>query len=154
MSSVPDLSNEEKHSPSSSLYLHAAIAGAGQAINAWLRRIKRGPTYLFEVGGVECALEFFTGHWAGVAPYGMVEGGRWRWGRLESGDPDKDGSGEDILLDVALGRPLARGMQGRRHRAKFPPYPPGSDLTQAEVEAHAAAQAEENLTKLDLRVVP
>ena len=153
MSDASNLPDEERHPPGSPPYLHAATVGAGQAINAWLRQIERGPVYLFEVAGMECALEFFTGHWAGVVPYGMVEGGRWRWGRLESGDPDEDETGEDILLDVALSRAPVRGRQGRRHRAKFPPYP-GDDLTQAEIETHAASRAKENLKKLDLRAVP
>ena len=144
---------DEKHPSGSSLYLHAAVAGAGEAINAWLKQIKRGPTYLFEFEGVECALEFFTGHWEGVVPYGMVEGGRWRWGRLDAGDPDEDETGEDILLDVALGRSPVRGRAGRCHRAKFPPYPGGA-LTQAEIRAHAAKRAEENLYALILREMP
>ena len=149
----PTLPKEKKHAPGSPAYLHAATSGAGEAIHRWLCQIKRGPTYLFAVAGVECALEFCTGHWAGVAPYGMAEGGRWRWGRLESGDPDEDESGEDILLDAALGRPPVRGRAGRRHRAEFPAYP-GGDLTQAEIKAHAATRAEQNLQKLVLHEVP
>ena len=135
------------------MYLYAATAGAGRAINQWLRQIERGPMYLFEVGGVECALDFLTGHWAEVAPYAMVEGGRWRWGRLESGDPDDDETGEDILLDVTLSRPLAKGRAGRRHRATFPPYA-DCDLTKKEIEFHSIVRAEENLRKLTLRKMP
>jgi hypothetical protein len=150
MSTASNPSTAEKYSPGCPMYLHAATAGAGQAINEWLRRIERCPMYLFEVSGVECALEFFTSQWPGAVPYGMVEGGRWRWGRLESGDPDEDESGEDILLDVALSRPRVRGRQGRRYRANFPPYADGG-LSQAEIEAYAVIRAVENLGKLSLR---
>jgi hypothetical protein len=147
-----DLFQNEEYPSGSSAYLNAATAGARKAIQNWLGRLERGPMYLFEVAGTECALEFFTGHWEGVAPYGMVKGGRWRWGRIDAGDPDADESGEDILLDVALGRTPAPGKRGNRRRA-LSPYS-DSDLTQVEIEAHALARAEENLEKLALHKMP
>ena len=140
---------EQRYSSGEPMYLHVATAAVRSVIVEWLNTLERGPVYLFEVESVECALEFVPDHAEGFAPHGLVEGGRWRWGRLESGDPDEDETGEDILLDVALSRPLARGRQGRRHRTAFPPYR-GGDLTHAEVAEYAVVRAKVNLGRLSL----
>ena len=91
-----NLFGEEKYDPRDPAYLRAAESAAHLAISDWLESVHAEHMYLFEVDGVECALERFTGHWGMEA--------RWRWGRTAAGDPDEDESGENILLDVALGR--------------------------------------------------
>ncbi len=134
-------------------YRRTAAEAARQATLEWLRGVDRRSMHLFEADGVECALEFFTGHWEGVVPYGMTEEGRWRWGRVDAGDPDEDESGEDVLLEVALGRTLSSDPPTSRRR---PPLSPFSDaeLTTAAIRTHALARAKERLSKLVLRHLP
>lgn len=91
MSPILHFPTDEGYLPGSSMYLHVATVGAGRAINRWLRRIERGLTYRFEVERIECSLEFSTEPGVEIATYALVEGGRWRWGRLDNGDPDEDG---------------------------------------------------------------
>ncbi len=134
-------------------YGRTATEAARQAVQEWLQHVDRRSMQLFEVDGVECALEFFAGHWEGVAPYGMAEGGRWRWGRVDAGDPDEDESGEDVLLDVALGRTLSADPATGRRRPAFPPFS-DAELTTAAIRTHALARAEENLSRLVLRHFP
>ena len=135
-------------------YRRTAAGAARKAIQEWLRRVDRRSMHSFDVNGVKCALEFFTGHWGGVEPYGMVEGGRWRWKRLDAGDPDEDESGEDVLLEVALGRPLSpEPPEGLRKRRPFPAFSEG-ELTTAEIRTLSLARAKENLAKLVLRRLP
>ncbi len=42
-----------------------AESAAREAIQQWLHGLNRAGLYTFEVDGVECALEFFRGHWDG-----------------------------------------------------------------------------------------
>ena len=113
-----NLFGDERYSLRHPEYLRVAEAAAQLAIAEWLQGIDREQMHLFEVDGVECALECFTGHWGTDA--------RWRWGRTAAGDPDEDDSGEDILLDVALGRKVARPDRRRRVGGlELPPYAEG-----------------------------
>ena len=118
-----------------------AESAARFAVVEWLQGLDREHMHLFEVDGVECALECFTGHWGTEA--------RWRWDRTAAGDPDEDDSGEDILLDVALGRKVAPRQQKARRQAKLPPYAEG-DLSEDDIKSCALARARENLGKLAL----
>ena len=136
-----NLFDEEKHAPGSPVYLGVAEAAARLAIADWLQDIDGKHMYLFEVEGVECALECFTGHWGTDA--------RWRWGRTAAGDPDEDDSGEDILLDVALGRKVAWQPGKARRRPPLPPYAEGN-LSEDEIKSCALARAKQNLGKLFL----
>ena len=136
-------------STASTAYRRVTRNAARTAIRKWLRGLHRSGMYLFEVDGVECALEYFNGHW------GMEEGGRWRWGRVGAGDPDEDMSGEDVLLEVALGGPLPRQQpSGPYRRRDTPMFSGGADLTRAEIRRLAAARACENLGKLVLHRLP
>ena len=90
-----NLFGDERYPAQHPEYLRVAVEAAQAAIAEWLRGIDGNHVYLFEVEGVECALECFAGHWGTNA--------RWRWGRLAAGDPDENENGENILLDVALG---------------------------------------------------
>ena len=136
-----NLFGDERYHPQHPEYLRVAEAAAQLAIAEWLKGIGGEHMHLFEVDGVECALECFAGHWGTDA--------RWRWGRIAAGDPDEDDSGEDILLEVALGRPLAPGKRSARRRAALPPYAEG-DLSVDEIKACALTRARENLGKLVL----
>ena len=136
-----NLFGEERYSPLHPEYLRVAEVAARLAIAEWLQGIDRAHLHLFEVVGVECALECFTGHWGMDA--------RWRWGRTAAGDPDEDDSGEDILLDVALGRKVAPRRRKSRRRPELPPYADG-DLAPEEIKTCALARAKENLGKLVL----
>ena len=136
-------------STASAAYRRVTREAARAAIRKWLRDLHCSGMYLFEVDGVECALEYFNGHW------GMEEGGRWRWGRVGMGDPDENVSGEDVLLEVALGRPLPHQQpSGPRRRRDIPTFSGGGDLTRAEIRRMAAARAFENLGKLVLHRLP
>ena len=136
-----NLFGDERYPAPHPEYLRVAVEAAQAVIAEWLRGIDGNHTYLFEVEGVECALECFAGHWGTNA--------RWRWGRLAAGDPDEDESGENILLDVALGRRLAVGKRRARADAGLPPYTE-SDLSVDEIKACAETRAKENLEKLVL----
>jgi hypothetical protein len=136
-----NLFGDERYHPKNPEYVRVAETAAQLAIAEWLQGIDSEHMHLFEVNGVECALECFTGHWGMDA--------RWRWGRTSAGDPDEDDSGEDILLDVALGRKIAPGRQRARRRAELRPYADG-DLAEDEIKTCALTRANENLGKLVL----
>ena len=137
-----NLFGEERYLPAQPEYRRLAEEAAQLALAEWLRGIDAQHMYVFEVDGVECALECFTGHWGSKA--------RWRWGRTAAGDPDEDGSGENVLLEVALGCPLLpKNRSARRRVASVPPYAEG-DLSADEIRACAQARAKESLGKLVL----
>ena len=139
-----NLFGEERYLPAQPAYRRLAEAAAQLALAEWLRGIDAAHMHLFEVDGVECALECFTGHWGSEA--------RWRWGRTAAGDPDEDDSGENVLLEVALGCRLRSQARGARRRAtllSLPPYAEG-DLSADEIKACAQVRAKENLGKLVL----
>ena len=137
-----NLFGEERYLPAQPEYRRLAEEAAQLAVAGWLKGIDAAHTYLFEVNGIECALECFTGHWGSEA--------RWRWGRTAAGDPDEDDSGENVLLEVALGCPLTSRKQGTRRRVTLvPPYGEGA-LSADEIRACATARAKENLGKLVL----
>jgi hypothetical protein len=136
-----NLFGNERYHPKHPEYLRLAEAAAKLAIAQWLEGIDPNCMHFFKVDGIECAVECFS--WGMSAP-------RWRWGRLDAGDPDEDESGEDILLDVALGRRISPSIpKVRRRKAKLPPYADG-DLAEDEIKACAMARAKENLGKLVL----
>lgn len=163
-----NLFGEEKHAPGTPEYVRAAEAAARRAVTRWLTGVDGRTMHRFDVDGVECALELFTGHW------GEAGSERWRCGRTGEGDPDEDysdgedldedepheddpeeeapgedGLGEDILLEIALGRRLDPARRRARRQAAPPPYA-GGDLTLEEIAAAAEARAEANLGKLVL----
>ena len=139
-----NLFGEERYLPAQPEYRRLAEEAAQLALAEWLRGIDAQHMYVFEVDGVECALECFTGHWGSEA--------RWRWGRTAAGDPDEDDSGENVLLEVALGYRLRSQARGARRRATLPPLPPYAegDLSADEIRAYAQARTKENLGKLIL----
>ena len=122
---------------------------ASASIHDWLRGLSGLGRYLFVVDGIECALEFYRGHW------GMEEGGRWRWGRVDAGDPDEDCSGENVLLEVALGRKLStQPVSTIQRRRDFPVYGDGAEFTGEEIARRTRAAATANLCKLKLHRQP
>ena len=138
-----------KYSPDAATYRRIVKDAARAAIRDWLHSLRRSGMYLFTVDGVECALEYFEGHW------GFEEDGRWRWGRTGAGDPDEDLSGEDVLLEVALGRalPPQRPTTPCRRR-DLPAFCGEAGLARAEIRALTAAHARENLDKIVLQSLP
>lgn len=136
-----NLFGDEKHAPGSPEYRRVAEEAAQDAIAEWLKGVDAERMHVFEADGVECALECCTGHWG--------EESRWRWGRVDAGDPDEDESGENVLLLIALGCRLAPGVRSARRRAVLPPYVEGA-LGPDEIRACARARAKENLGKLVL----
>ena len=136
------------YAPANTTYQRIVRETAHDATQAWLHSLDCACMYFFQVDGVECALEFFTGHW------GFEEGGRWRWGRVDAGDPDEDDSGEDVLLEVALGRTLPPQPPTVRRRWALVALSGEADLTRTEIRALVTARARENLDKLVLYAEP
>ena len=148
---------EARYLPGDKEYIRAAKAGAWQAVKLWLKRLEASPEldpyrpFEFKANGVQCFIQFHPGHWGGVIPYGIPGGGRWIWAR-EGIDPDEDLSGEDVLLDVALGRPIGPKPLHCNRRGGLPPYA-RSELTLAQVERRARARARRNLAGLGLHLM-
>ena len=136
------------YTPASTTYRRTVREAARNAIQTWLRGLDRASVYSFQVDGVACALEFFTGHW------GFEEGGRWRWGRGDAGDPDENTSGDDVLLEVALGRALPPQPPTVRRRRDLVTFSGEDHLTRAEIRALVSARVRENLDKLVLCAEP
>ena len=138
----------KKYAPASTAYQRIVREAARDTIQAWLHSLDYTHMHFFQADGVECGLQFFMGYW------GLVEGGRWRWGRGDAGDPDENTSGDDVLIEIALGRALPPQPPTVRRRRNLVALSGEAELTRAEIRALVSARARENLNKLVLYAEP